>query len=188
MTDPVWRDIESTLLYLFSLPHNKIALQRDGKTPAVAVKEKLEEIRTGCAGIPKKEEFAGPKLFLRVVGPRNRVYSGEWWFDADQLNHLEQMYSRIYFNSTDRNMAIRDVLREILAISKNWPNTLEEVWALEVPAGERLTGFWAIVAPQKLFGNIPLTEKANRMLVGRARQIYFPVKNPLRIKEYRHLG
>ena len=188
MVDPLWRDIQSTLLYLYSLPHNKIALQKDSKTPEGATKEKLDEIRTGFVGVPKKEEFIGPKLFLRLVGAANRVYSGEWWFDADQVDHLEQIYSRIYFNSADRKQAIRNILREILAISKNWPNTLEEVWALELPSSEKLAGFSGIVAPQKLFGNIPLTEKGNRMLVGRARQIYFPVKNPLWVKQHRHLG
>ncbi len=187
MVDPVWKDIESTLLHFYSLPHNKIAIETHRKTPEATVKEKLEELRTGFIGIPKKEEFVGPKLFLRVVGPANRVYSGEWWFDADQLNHLDQIYSRIYFSSTDRNMVIRNILREILAISKKWPNTFEEVWANEIPTGEKLTGFSGIVAPQKLFGNIPLNEKGNRMLVGRARQIYFPVKNPLWVKQYRNL-
>jgi hypothetical protein len=188
MVDPVMKEIESILLHLYSLPHNKIVLQKNGKTPELAVKEKLEEIRTGFLGTPEKKEFLGPKLFLRVVGPGNRVYSGEWWFDADQLNYLEQIYSRIYFNSADRNTVIQNILREILAISKNWPNTLQEVWLLELPASEKLLGFSGIVAPQRLFGNIPLTQKGNRMLVGRARQFYFPVKNPLWIKKYGELG
>ncbi|UHD16104.1 hypothetical protein [Thiocapsa bogorovii] len=66
-------------------------------------------------------------------------------------------------------------------------NSIEEVLALELPAGERLTGFSGAGAPQKLFGSIPLTAKGNRMLVGRVRQIFFPVKNPLWVKHFRNL-
>jgi len=67
MVDPLWRDIQSTLLYLYSLPHNKIALQKDSKTPEGATKEKLDEIRTGFVGVPKKE------------GLSDRSYFYAWW-------------------------------------------------------------------------------------------------------------
>lgn len=52
---------------------------------------------------------------------------------------------------------------------------------------ERLTGYSGIGTPQRLFGSIPLTAKGNRLLVGRARQIFFPVKNPLCVKHFRDL-
>jgi hypothetical protein len=185
--DPVWNEIESTLHQLYSLPHNQIHLRERGLSIENEVKKKLEEIRTGSVGIPQKEAFIGPKVFLRVGGSANRIYSGEWWFDADQINHLDQNYSRIYFNSADRKMAIRNMLREILALSREW-NTIHEVWALELPAGEKLIGFFSIVAPQKLFATVPLSEKGNRLLAGRARQIYFPVKNPLWVREYHQLA
>lgn len=186
MIDPVWQEIEATLVRLYSLPHNQIQLRARGLLLDTEVKKKLDEIRTGSIGIPQKEEYVGPKVFLRVVGLTNRVYSGEWWFDADQFNHLDHIYSRIFFQSSDRKMAIRNILREILALQREW-NSIEQVWALELPAGEKVIAFSSIVAPQKLFGSLPLTDRGNRMLVGRARQIYFPFKNPLWIKEYPHL-
>ena len=178
MSDIVWKTIELGLLQILSLPHNALDLKRQGNSVEVAVKRKLEELRSGLSGLPKEEEFPGPKLFLRVVGPHNRVYSGEWWFDADQHDHIAASYSRIYFRASDRKAAIRDMLRELLAISKEW-NAMTEIWALELPAGQKLTGFSGIGTPQRLFGNLPLTEKGNRFLVGKARQVFFPVKNPL---------
>jgi hypothetical protein len=117
----------------------------------------------------------------------NRAYSGEWRFDVDLHNTLEAAYSQIYFHAADRKAAIRDMLRELLAISKEWHATTE-IWALELPAGERLTGFSGIGTPQRLFGNLPLTEKGNRFLVGKARQFFFPAKNPLWVRKHRDLA
>lgn len=189
MNRPVWAEIEETLLSLYALPHNQVALRQAGAaSPQAAVKQKLEAIRSGIAGVPRKEEFTGPALFLRVAGPSTRgIYSGEWWFEASLLDSLEKAHSRIYFQSADRKAALAAMLRELLAVTREW-NAMTEVWALELPAGEKLVGFSGPGSPQKLFQNLPLTDKANRMLVGRAKQIYFPVKNPLWVKIYSHLA
>jgi len=82
---------------------------------------------------------------------------------------------------------IRDMLRELLAVSVEW-NTIAEIWALELPAGQQIVGFAGLGTPQKLFANRPLSAKGNRMLVGRAQQVFFPVKNPLWVKLYEQLG
>jgi len=185
--DPLWTSIERRILQVLSLPHNALLLRQQGSTPELATQKKLAEIRSGLSGIPREETFTGPRLFLRVVGPSNRAYSGEWWFDADLLDALDAAYARIYFRAADRKAVIRDMLRELLAVSTEW-NAITEVWALELPAGETLVGFSGAGTPQKLFGNLPLSEKGNRLLVGRARQIFFPVKNPLWVREYRQLG
>jgi hypothetical protein len=115
------------------------------------------------------------------------LYSGEWWFDASILEGFEHAYSRLVLNDRELKAVVRDMLREVLAISTEW-NRIEEVWALELPAGERLTGFSGIGTPQKLFSALPLSEKGNRLLVGRARQIFFPVKNPLWVRRLRKLA
>jgi hypothetical protein len=179
-------EIHRQLLTIYRLPHNEIALREHGETPESAAKKKVDEIRTGSLGPLRSESFTGPKVFLRVVGA-NRVYTGEWWFDPDVLQHLERSFSRIYFVSSDRARAIRDLLREFLALSTEW-NQISEVWALELPAGEQLRGFSSIVAPQRLFANVPLSAKGNRMLVGGARQIFFVVKNPFWIKRHTQLA
>ena len=187
--DPVWGKIEGQIFQKLSLKHNVIYLrEKYNTTPELATQKAISEIKSGIIGIPKEEEIIGPRLFFRVVGPMNDVFSGAWWFDADLYKNLETVFSRIYFFSTDKKKAIRDMLRELLAISVNFNNTMTEVWALELPPGERLTGYSGIGSPQKLFGNLPFTEKGNRLLVGKARQYYFPVKNPLWIKEYRYFG
>lgn len=186
--DPVWEEIESILVKLFSLPHNKKSLaDRKGQTPAAAAAEKLEEIRSGILGTPVKETLAGPKLLLRVVGPANRAYSGEWWFDAAVLENLETNYARLYFTAPERKGVIRDMLRDVLAVSNEW-NSMMEIWALAVPAGETIVGYSGAGARQPLFQNLKLTDKANRMLVGGAKQYFFPVKNPLWVQIHSHLS
>ena len=162
-----WDTIEARILQILSLPHNAMELRRRGSSPELAARQKAQEIRSGLSGAPREETFNGPRLFLRVVGPSNRAYSGEWWFDADLHAALESAYSRVYFRAADRKAAIRDMLRELLAISLEW-NAITEVWALELPPGQVLTGFSGPGTPQKLFGNLPLTEKGNRLLVGKA--------------------
>jgi len=182
----VWDEIEKTLLSLYSLPHNRIELGTKGTTPETATKKKLDEIRSGLASVTR-EDFSGPKLFLRVVGAKNRAYSGEWWFEASLLDTLEAAYSRIYFTTQDKKSVLGNMLRELLAVATEW-NTISEIWALELPAGQVIRGYWGPGNPQKLFANLPLSNKGNRMLVGKARQVFFPVKNPLWVKVYQHLA
>ena len=62
MTDPVWNDIETSLRQLYMLPHNNIRLAESSSTPNAEVAKKLQEIRSGISGVPRKEEFVGPKL------------------------------------------------------------------------------------------------------------------------------
>jgi hypothetical protein len=189
MSDPAWQSIETILLRIWSMRHNEISLARDGKTPQQQVGEEIDKIRSGIAGVPREETLRGPMLLLRVVGGRSdRVYSGEWWFDASVLDNLEHAYSRIFFSSTDKTAAIRAMLREILAISTEW-NTIAEAFALALPPGERLTAFSGPGNRQQLFANQPLTATGNRLLVGKLRQYYIPaVWSPFWISKYRQLG
>jgi hypothetical protein len=187
MTEPAWKEIETSLRQIYSLPHNRVRFMESRPSVESEIDKKLEELKSGISGVPRKEEFVGPKMFLRVVGAANRLYSGEWWFDASILEGFERAYSRLVFNDRELKAVVRDMLREVLAISTEW-NRIEEVWALELPAGERLTGFSGIGTPQKLFGSLPLSEKGNRLLVGRTRQIFFPVKNPLWVSRFRNLA
>jgi hypothetical protein len=183
----IWDEIRRTLIYLYSLPHNRFDSKGPKKTtPQQEAKEKIEEIKSGIASL-MREDFHGPGLFLRVTGPKNRAYSGEWWFDARIFDTLDLAYSRIYFHETDKKRVLRDMLREILAISVKW-NEITEVWALELPPDETLRGYSGPGTPQKLFHDLPLTSEGNRMLVGKVRQIFFPVKNPLWVKHYQNLG
>ena len=183
-----WQELEEILKTIYNLAHNKKELaDKHRKTPEQAVREKLAEVRDGSDGDIKKTVFRGPKVFLRVSGKdKNRIYTGEWWFDMDLLSTLERSYSRIYFNDSDKRKVIRDMLREFLAISTGW-NAIEEIWALELPPGDEITGFESKVARQKLFHDLPLSSQGNRMLVGQANQIFFPMKNPLWITRYRDL-
>jgi hypothetical protein len=77
MNDPICQNIEARLLQFLSIPHNTMELRRKGSSPELAAKLILENIRLGLSGIPKAEEVIGQRLFLRLVGPSNRVYAGE---------------------------------------------------------------------------------------------------------------
>jgi len=181
----VWDELEQDIVGLYGLPHNRLELR--GQTPQQFAQGKVSEIRSGMNNV-KKENFVGPQIFLRLIGSTTRkLYGGEWWFDASLLNTLETNYSRIFFTSAERKRVIRDMLRELLAISTDW-NQIAEVWALELPPGQNLKGYSGLGLPQKLFNALPLTDKANRMLVGKARQVYFPVKNPLWVVKYQNLA
>jgi hypothetical protein len=182
----VWDEIEQSLVKLYDLPHNRKDLGRKGETPQIAAKKKIAEVKSGMTSVVRKD-FAGPKLFLRVVGPANRVYSGEWWFDVSLMDALETSYSRIYFTTGEKKQVLRDMLRELLAISKEW-NRISEVWVLAVPSGQTIRGYTGPGTSQKLFANLPLIDKGNRMLVGNAPQVFFPVKNPLWVQQYQNLG
>ena len=182
----VWDDIEKTLVELYSLPHAQIQLKSENITPQFAAKKKIDEIRSGLVSI-NREDYVGPKLFLRVVGPANRVYSGEWWFDAGLLDTLDAAYSRLYFSAPDKQRVLREMLRELLAVSNEW-NRMTQVWALDVPPGQTIRGYSGAGSPQQLFANLSLTAKGNRMLLGKARQFFFPVKNPLWVKQYQNLA
>jgi hypothetical protein len=183
----VWDQLEADCLKVFRFPHNVIEFKGKGTTPEDAARAKVAEVKSGLGGAATRKEFVGPRLFLRVVGSWNRAYSGDWWFDADILHRLEAAYARIYFQSADKRAVLRDMLRELLAITTEW-NEMNEVWALALPAGERLVGYVGRGAPQKLFGNRPLTAGKNRMLVGQAEQIFFPpVHSPLWVTKYHSL-
>lgn len=189
MVADVWSRIEASLLQLYSLPHNVIELRNRTPpvTPAIATAKIVSEIRSGLNGVPTEETFTGPKLFLRVIGPANRAYSGQWWFDAAIFDGFDHAYSRIYFQTAERKAVIRDMLREMLAVSREW-NEISEVYALELPPGASIVGYTGFGTPQRLFARLPLTAKGNRMLVGKAKQIFFPFKNPLWVRSFARLA
>ena len=187
MANPVWNEIETTLRHIHGLKHNAVDPRRRGASTDDVVARKLAEIKSGVVGDPRRDEFTGPELFLRVAGPQNAAYGGEWWFNAELLDRLDRAYSRIYFERRERDGAIRNMLREGLAISNDFRNAISEVWALELPAGSKLVGYKGRGAPQNLHFSLLLSAHGNRRLVGGVEQIYFPVKNPFWVAQYRNL-
>jgi hypothetical protein len=181
----VWDQLEADCLRIYSLPHNVVEMKEKwGKTPAEAARHTVNEVKSGLGGSATRREFTGPRLFLRVVGPRNQAYSGSWWFDADLLHRLDAAYARIYFQTSDRKAAIRDMLRELLAITTQF-NPMLEVYALALPQGERLVGYVGRGASQP-FSNA--AGAGNRMLVGQAEQVFFPpAHSPFWVTRYTNL-
>ena len=183
MTD-TWSDIEARLQQLYALPHNQVWLRDQRRAAADVVAAKIEELKSGIIGTPQREEFLGPKVFLRVVGPANPAYGGNWWFDSAVLDRLDGAYSRISFQPSELDDVIRNHLREALTVRTEW-NPITEIWSL--PSGERLTGWTGAGARQPLIGGLLLSAAGNRMLVGGVRQVWYPVKNPLWVQLHRNL-
>jgi len=94
---------------------------------------------------------------------------GESWFDEEQRIH-----------------ATRDALREVLGVSLEW-NPFDELWALDLPPGQRITGLVSKVARQPYSQESKQGNATHRMLIGQATQTYFPVKNPLWIRRHSSL-
>lgn len=185
MEDPAWQRLAERLAQIHALPHNVAALAREQppRTPAEATQHALEEVRTGLLGAPREETFVGPRLFLRAAGPGNGVHAGAWWFDADAFETLERRHARIHFDAAGRRAALRDLLREGLAVALDW-NPMTELWALELAPGEALVGFTGIGRRMPRRAGRP----EGRWLVGGLKQVYFPVKNPFAIRRYADLA
>jgi hypothetical protein len=75
------------------------------------------------------------------------------------------------------------MLRELLVVTTEW-NAMTEVWALELPPGESIDAILGKSSPQRLFSALPLSNRANRMLLGQAEQIFVIVKNPLWVRKH----
>ena len=173
------------LLWLFSLPHNQVWLRSEfALTPEQKAQEVLAQIDSGFRHPPRVEEFCGPKKFLRGVGSENAVYAGSWWFDEDLLVRIEEQLSRIPLPQQDHKTATRVRLRAALAICKDWKNSLEEIWVLEIPQGERLTGLVGTAREQPEFSCAHPEHDPKKILPGGAEQVFFPIKNPLWVRLY----
>src|SRR5687767_13663567 len=53
----IWEEIEKDCLQILSLPHNVVALKKDGKTPQAEAKKKVAEVRSGLGGAVRREDF-----------------------------------------------------------------------------------------------------------------------------------
>jgi hypothetical protein len=172
----VWQDLEARLIEInaLSMPRNSAVAK---------ARHSVQDVRSAARGTIVPIVIRGPATLLRVAGTSNRVYGGEWWFEESLLRRLDDAYSRI-FDGREQTQAVRAILRETLALSFTW-NKMTEIWALRVPAGQTLSGYASHAASQALFCGVPVsTSRVNRMLVGGARQYFFPVKNPLWVTRY----
>ena len=66
-------------------------------------------------------------------------------------------------------------------------NPFDELWALDLPPGRRITGLVSKVARQPYSRKSKQGNATHRMLIGQATQTYFPVKNPLWIRRHSSL-
>jgi len=185
MSDPnagmTTNNLEGRLAAALAMPHNRVLL--NGQSPEQKARQLAQEVTGAFVGTPEAVEFVGPKRFLRAAGPQNSVFGGSWWFEEKVLIDLENAASRVPLSARPRSNLIQRGLREKLAVSVDW-NPFSEMWILELPAGERVTGLAGRTAFQPIFSVKHPLHDSKQILSGGGIQIYFLVKNPLWIRRY----
>ncbi len=151
------------------------------------------QVEAGSRGVPQPVTFAGPKRFLRGAGwdPYKHggrggladAYGGAWWFDESVLLRIEAELSRIPLPESLRKTAVTGRLRAALAVCMDW-NDFSEIWALEIPAGARLTGLVSGVKDQPVYSDRDPRHDPAVRLAGGAQQVFFLVKDPTRVRRY----
>ncbi len=120
---------------------------------------------------------------MRGGGITNDIYSGGWWFEEELIARIEKELSRISLPVEQQKSVTKNRLRAALAICKDW-NSLEEIWILEIPQGDRLTGLIGTARSQPVYSSSHAEHDPSKILPGGAEQVFFPVKNPLWVRKH----
>lgn len=180
-------NLESFLTRNLQMPHNRDLLvdrrTKVVKTPQQRAHEIAVEALAGFVGVPEARRFAGPRKFVRGVGPNNLAFGGPWWFDEAFFVGQQQRLSSFPFSRDQLRALVHQRVREGLAISVDW-NPLAEMWMLEIPAGESLTGLWGVTKQQPVYSVKHPQHDPTHILRGGVLQAYFPVRNPLWVFRY----
>ena len=142
------------------------------------------------AGQPAVYEYIGPHRFVRAAGrdfngQLARAYGGEWWFDEAVLVQLRARLEQYRGWTQEQKLkaALPTQYRALAAICINW-NDMSEFFALDLPAGERLTALAGPAKEQPYDSRMSVGLPTTPMLPGGAEQLFMKVKNPLWISRY----
>jgi hypothetical protein len=183
-------NLEQRLEAIMQLPHNQAFLRQRGITAAVFARNAVAEIRGGFVGLPQPVTVTGPKRLLRGTdktpagsqqGARNPF--GNWWFEEELLVRIAGRLKPWPMPAEAKAALTHQRLRDALAVALNW-NPLAELWCLDVPAGQTLSGLTGLTSPQPAIGRGAPGHDPTWMLRGGHTQFYFPVVNPFWIKKY----
>lgn len=183
-------NLQQRLEVLLQMPQNQGKLR--GLTPSAAAQKWASQITRGFTSTPTPVPAKGFARLLRGVGPtppgqqqaKENAF-GNWWFEEQLLLKLENRLKVWPIPEHIRKNIVQRRLREGLAVSLDW-NPLSELWCLEIPGGEQLTGLYGLTSPQ------PVISDANDpnydptwVLRGGEKQYFFPVVNPFWVHKYR---
>lgn len=183
-------DLEQRLEALMQLPHNQFFLRQKRTTAGAFAKTKAAEIRSGFVGLPQPATVAGPKRLLRgtgktPAGPQQGEENpfGNWWFEEKLLIEIANRLKPWPMPADIKATLTQQRLREAMAVALNW-NPMVELWCLDVPPGQTLSGLTGLTSPQPVIGKGAPGHDPTWTLRGGHTQFYFPVVNPFWVKKY----
>jgi hypothetical protein len=146
-------------------------------TPPIAIPNP-SSILSGFHGIARVIRFKGPHRFYRAAGwdsKNNAMASayGGWWVDEMILaqigNKINQFENWLPKNLLAQSWPVQ--YRGMTALCEDW-NDMREMYKLELPTGDEITGLVGPAAPQpKLSSMSP--SRTTPMFRGEGEQVYF---------------
>ncbi len=143
---------------------------------AVNPGEVLPNFRAGTAKVVR---FIGPHRFYRAAGwdtKRSRMASayGSWWADEQALvaiaNRIERFEDFLPPELLKRAWPAQ--YRGAAALCEDW-NDMREMFRLELPPREELTGVVGLASEQPLHSTMDRLDRRTPMLPGGLEQVYF---------------
>ena len=178
-----WENLQEHLLRKLQMPQNATFLH--GRDPEELASEQTAQILRGFVGFPQSRTLTGPVTLLRGTDTTPRVLQGArnpfggWWFPEETLLKLFARFERIRMPEQLQKTAVQGHLRAGLAVSLDW-NELEELWCLQLEAGEQLTGLLGRTSEQWIDSRVHSLGR----LLGGEEQYFFPIIPPLAVKPY----
>jgi hypothetical protein len=184
-------NLEQRLEALLELPHNQPYLRRKGTTASAEAKARASTIRSGFVGLPQPAMVTGPRRLLRGTGktpdgPQQGKQNpfGNWWFEEELLVRIANRLKPWPMPADVKATLTHQRLRDALAVAVDW-NPMVELWCLDIPAGETLSGLTGLTSPQPVVsGSSDPRHDPLWILRGGHIQFYFPVVNPFWVKQY----
>ena len=136
-------------------------------------------LATFSRGIAKVVRFKGPHRFYRAAGwdlTKRTMASayGSWWADelilvqiGNKIEHFENWLPKDLLHK-----AWPAQYRGITALCEDW-NDMREMFKLELPLGEELTGLVGLAAPQPKTSTMDPSARTTPMFTGGGEQVYF---------------
>lgn len=179
------KTLEEYLLRNYRMPQMEIYLRERGTTPEDAAKKKINEVSGAFVGDPQPRTLTSPVTLLRGTDTSLEVAKGkrnpfrEWWSPEETLLKFFARFDRIPMPQQLQKTTVQGHLRAGLAVSLGW-NELEELWCLQLEAGEQLTGLLERTSEQWVDSRI---RNLGRLLGGEE-QYFFRIVPPLAVKPY----
>lgn len=186
-----WMALRERLEYALQHWPDQPAVQTtDARRAATTVMRDLQ--KTFVAGRSARAVAVGPEVpLVRFAGSsmsarppftvRMSDPAGQWWFDARWLDRTRSAMERIDTRGVlwpDRGTAVRDMLRDRLAVRHDW-NTMSRLWRLQLEPGSSVVALVGRTRRQPTWSReLVLLHEADHFLPGGLEQYFIPWLDP----------